>query len=92
MITTGIRELKNNLSRYLLEVKEGIDILITERGTPIARLVPEPQTKSFLRDLLAPLVVKGIAILPEKELDKNPSSPLKLKGKDLSQMIIDDRR
>lgn len=40
MKTVGVTELKAHLSRYLKEVKQGEEILITKRGTPIARLLP----------------------------------------------------
>lgn len=33
-------ELKARLSEYLAKVKAGEDVLVTERGYPIARLVP----------------------------------------------------
>lgn len=33
-----MRELKNNLSRYLDRVRPGEDVIVTDRGTPIARL------------------------------------------------------
>ena len=36
----GIRELKTHLSAYLRRVKAGETIVITERGTPIGRIVP----------------------------------------------------
>ncbi len=39
MITTGIKEAKNNLSRFLAQVKAGEEILITDRGKPFARIV-----------------------------------------------------
>ena len=38
--TVAIAELKAQLSRHLSRVKAGEEILVTERGTPIARLVP----------------------------------------------------
>jgi prevent-host-death family protein len=41
MITAGIKELKNQLSRYMGYVKRGDDVLITERGRVIARVVKE---------------------------------------------------
>lgn len=40
MTTVGIADLKAKLSDYLSKVKAGGEVLITERGTPIARLVP----------------------------------------------------
>ena len=39
MKTAGVAELKARLSRYLSRVKAGEEILITERGVPVARLV-----------------------------------------------------
>ena len=41
MQTTSITELKNSLSAYLRNVKAGEEVLITDRGRPIARLVPD---------------------------------------------------
>jgi prevent-host-death family protein len=40
MRTTGIAELKAHLSRYLDQVKGGEEVLVTERGLPVAKLVP----------------------------------------------------
>jgi prevent-host-death family protein len=37
----GIRELKAKLSRCVREVRTGSTIVVTERGRPVARLVPE---------------------------------------------------
>ncbi len=36
----GIREARINLSRLIKDVKSGMEIVITDRGTPVARLVP----------------------------------------------------
>jgi len=38
--TVGIRELRQNLSKYLERVKQGETLAVTERGHEIARLVP----------------------------------------------------
>ena len=40
MRTAGIREARQNLSALLDEVKKGREIVITERGRPVAKLVP----------------------------------------------------
>ncbi len=40
MKTTGVAELKAHLSRYLDRVKGGQEVVITERGLPVAKLVP----------------------------------------------------
>ena len=40
MKPVGIAELKGRLSRYLEYVKGGQELVITERGVPVAKLVP----------------------------------------------------
>ena len=43
--TVSIRELKSRLSEYLRIAREGGSVIITDRGTPVGRIVP------FGRDL-----------------------------------------
>jgi len=38
--TTGIADLKARLSEYLAKVRAGDEVVVTDRGTPIARIVP----------------------------------------------------
>ena len=40
MANVGVRELRQNLSRYLDRVKEGETLVVTEHGREVARLVP----------------------------------------------------
>jgi prevent-host-death family protein len=40
MKTAAIADLKARLSEYLKRIKAGEEVLITERGLPVARLVP----------------------------------------------------
>ncbi len=40
MVEAGIRELRNHLSRYLDRVRSGEELIVTDRGTAIARVVP----------------------------------------------------
>jgi prevent-host-death family protein len=45
----GIREVRQNLSALLEAVKRGREIVVTDRGRPVARLVPagRPGAKAF---------------------------------------------
>jgi len=36
----GVAKLKANLSRYLSQVKHGQEVVVTERGLPVAKIVP----------------------------------------------------
>ncbi len=38
--SVGVRELRQNLSKYLDRVKEGEALVVTERGREVARLIP----------------------------------------------------
>ncbi|SEL95366.1 prevent-host-death family protein [Blastococcus sp. DSM 46786] len=74
MLRIGVRELRQNASKYLARVKAGETVEITERGALVARLVP-PHQGDAARDRLiaagklrpaaaprrlpAPLVVEG---------------------------------
>jgi prevent-host-death family protein len=40
MRRAGIREARQNLSALLEEVRKGREVVITERGRPVAKLVP----------------------------------------------------
>jgi prevent-host-death family protein len=49
MKEAGIREARQNLTALLEEVRKGYEITITDRGRPVARLVPprSPEAKPF---------------------------------------------
>jgi prevent-host-death family protein len=89
MITVGVRELKNNLSRYLRSVKQGRLVEITERGESIAMLVP-PNQRSAL-EVAAVLIRKGIGSWKGGR-PKGASGRVTVKGKSVSQMVIEERR
>ncbi len=40
MAEVGVRALRDHLSRYLEQVQAGEELVVTERGRGIARLVP----------------------------------------------------
>jgi antitoxin (DNA-binding transcriptional repressor) of toxin-antitoxin stability system len=92
MIMAGIKELKNQLSRYIALVKKGDDVLITERGRVIARVVKENSRRSSLRQPLQALVLRGQVIMPTREIQRNIPEPVKLPGKAVSEIVLEDRR
>lgn len=40
MQSVNIADLKNNLSRYLARVREGAELTVLDRDTPVARILP----------------------------------------------------
>ena len=61
----GVRELRQNLSKYLARVKEGESLVVTERGNEVARLIPSGPEADAYTDLVR---VFGASV-PTKEPD-----------------------
>jgi prevent-host-death family protein len=89
MITVGVRELKNNLSRYLRDVKKGKPITITERGQSVAILMLAGAAANV--QLARELARKGIGTWKGGE-PRGGSRSLAVKGKPVSQIVIHERR
>jgi prevent-host-death family protein len=53
MKTANIAEAKAHFSALLVEVEAGEEVIITRRGKPVARIVPEPAAASSVFDLAA---------------------------------------
>jgi prevent-host-death family protein len=82
----GVRELRDHLSKYLAEVKDGREIVVTDHGKPIARLMPPAQHRSKLQQLIA----EGRAEAP-KTTKRVRFQPLEAKGS-VSDIVIEQRR
>jgi len=69
MKTAAISKLKANLSDYLEQVKAGNEVLITDRGKPIARLVPisrpKPTKEALVRMEKQGLIKLGSGKIPK---------------------------
>jgi prevent-host-death family protein len=47
MATIGVRELRRDASRWLARVRAGEVVIVTDRGRPIAKMVPVQQTQGY---------------------------------------------
>lgn len=52
MKTAAVSELKARLSKYLNRVKAGEEVLITDRGNPVARLLPISRARAVRETML----------------------------------------
>ena len=68
MRTVNVAELKNNLSKYLRAVRGGEEVLVRDRNTPIAKIVPLSGAGSWDQELLR-LAAAGVLKLPKKKLN-----------------------
>ena len=93
MSTVGIKELKNRLTQYLRQTKKGIEIVVTERGRPIAVIQPIRSAKKILslEARLARFASEGLASLPTRKPLKR-IKPVRVSGSPISKNILDDRR
>lgn len=85
----GVKELKNNLSAYLREVRGGVRILVTDHQRVVAEL-REPSA-ALAADPLMALAERGIVRLPEARRRPLPASPLRTPA-GTSQRILDELR
>ena len=96
MKKAGIAALKNNLSRYLDQVKSGETILVMDRNQPVAQIVPLPSAARGLvsdDDRLSRLERKGLIrrAVPGHNKWLAKHRPVKVKGSVL-QGLLDERR
>ncbi len=68
-----VSELKSRLSSYLAEVRAGDSLIVCDRATPIARLIPfEEETEGFkIREASRPIgeLTEVRPVRPKKRLD-----------------------
>ncbi len=69
MKIAAVSKLKAYLSDYLNQVKAGTEVLITDRGKPVARLVPISRTKAA-GESLARMEKQGLIKLGSGKLPK----------------------
>ena len=70
MKIAAVSKLKAYLSEYLNQVKAGNEVLITDRGKPVARLVPVSRTRA-VGESLARMEKQGLIRLGSGKLPKD---------------------
>ena len=90
--TVGIRALRDGLTRYLGRVRRGARVVITDRGEPVALLIPyRSRGDTALEERLAALYASGHVIPAQRRFLKNP--PLvRGGGRPMSELLSEDRR
>ena len=92
--TVGVKELKNNLSAYLREVRRGITIFVSDRGLIVAEL-REPLQNSVgplpSPPALADWISTAIVSPPLTKKEKLPSSPVRVRSGTALELLESDR-
>jgi prevent-host-death family protein len=71
----GIRELRDRLKHYVAAARSGEDVIITDRGHPVARLVALHEERPVDR-----LIRAGLAIPPRRPKGDVDWTPVASKG------------
>ena len=82
----GVRELRDNLSRYLSVVRKGHDVTVTDHGKAVARLVPLDQPRTIDR-----LIREGLISPPVHEKRPRTAPPVTGSGT-VSDLVAEQRR
>jgi len=93
MSRVGVKELKNRLTQYLQRTKKGEEVIVTERGKPIALIqsIKSAEHVVSLEARLAKLAAQGvITLLTEKPVKAVRLA--KVTGTPISRTILEDRR
>ena len=93
MSIVGVKELKSHLTQYLRKTKAGEEVIITERGKPIAVIHPAKKGLSSKSPAskLAELAKEGKISLPrQKFLLKIPK--IQISGPLISDTVLEERR
>ncbi len=85
MKTVGLKTLKNKLSEYVRAAASGETIVITDRGRPVAEIVPpRPKAESVIE--------RGVRegwITPAVRGPDWPPKPVPIEGYTLEQLLAD---
>lgn len=85
MTEIGIRELRDHLSRYLDLVQDGEELVVTDRGKAVARVLPMSGERTIDR-----LIVEGL-VTPAAKRKRPASRPIGPAGT-VSDLVPDQRR
>ncbi len=90
-IRIGVREAKIHLSRLLEDVQKGKEIIITNHGKPVGKIIPIPRESLSLGERIERLERQGW-IAPRGAKEESPlPSPLPLPDEMAQKYLQEDR-
>lgn len=82
----GVRELRSRLSDYLARVREGQEVVVTERGAAVARIVPIAGGRALDR-----AIAEGLVTPACKRVRTRPTRRARSRGS-VSDLVAEQRR
>lgn len=89
MEKVGIRQLKENLGRYMKKIRVGEKIILTDRKKEVAIIMPYGENKN--EEKLYSLIQRGVASWSGVK-PKGMANRIVSKGKSVSSAVTEDRR
>lgn len=86
MISAGIKELKAKLSSYIDTVNKGEQVVITEHGREVAIIIPISKERRAINSLVDAGTAHWAGGKPKGLVG------IKIKGRPLSEAILEERR
>lgn len=86
----GLREANQHFSKAIKAVRAGKEVILTERGRPIAVIKPIKEAPAE-EAALKRMADEGLITLPSRTGPLPRFEPVQVKGKPLSQTIIENR-
>ena len=82
----GVRDLRDHLSRYLAQVRDGAEVTVTDHGHAVARLVPLQQPRTLDR-----LIAEGLVTPARTPKRTRTAQPIAAEGT-VSDLVAEQRR
>ncbi len=90
-INVGVREAKINLIKLLKRVTQGQEVVITDRGKPVGKIVPVPQDHLSLTERIKKMEEQGLLRPVRKGRAVRLPPPLPARGGVAQEFLQEDR-
>ncbi len=87
MESIGVRELRQDASRWLARVRAGETITVTDRGRPVARMVPIGEPRSYASLLESGRIAPGSGLEFDRMMDELDSAIPPAEGNGVSDAL-----
>jgi prevent-host-death family protein len=87
-VEVGVRELRSKLSHWLDRAKNGEEVIVTERGKPVARITAAGYRETWDRLIEEGVITRATKPREPIDVDKLP----RLKEGTLTEILIEQRR
>ena len=89
--TVGIRDAKMHLSKYLKLVQKGTEVIITDRGRPVGRLVPIKAVDLPIEDRIKRMEDQGLIEKHSGKIRRSLPPPIPLAEGVAQNFLKEDR-